>query len=168
MKIILMFILTGLWGISLLAQQTVSSAGGNATGSGGTVSYTVGQVVYSTVTGSNGSVAQGVQQPYEISVLTSLEEARNINLEWLAYPNPVSDYLKLSFKNPDNSGLRVENLSYQLYDIYGKLLLHNKLDGSESTITMQNFISGTYILKVIESQRNKSQREIKAFKIIKK
>jgi hypothetical protein len=167
MKIVLTFIFC-MCGISVLAQQAVSSAGGNAAGSGGTVSYTVGQVVYTTVTGSNGYVAHGVQQPYEISVLTSLGETGNINLEWLTYPNPVSDYLKLSYKDHENSGLKVENLSYQLYDMYGKLLLNNKLDGSESTISMQNFVSGTYILKVIESQGNKSQRELKTFKIIKK
>ena len=48
------------------AQESVNSTGGNATGSGGTVSYTIGQVGYTTNTGSNGSVAQGVQQAYEI------------------------------------------------------------------------------------------------------
>jgi hypothetical protein len=43
-------------------------AGGEATGSGGSVSYSVGQVVYTTNTGINGSVAQGVQQPYEFQM----------------------------------------------------------------------------------------------------
>ena len=40
----------------------------------------VGQVVYITSTGINGSVAQGVQQPYEISVITGVNETA-INLE---------------------------------------------------------------------------------------
>ena len=47
--------------IQLHAQETVPATGGDATGSGGTSSYTVGQVVCTTNTGSNGSVAQGVQ-----------------------------------------------------------------------------------------------------------
>ena len=46
------------------AQNIIPASGGNATGSGGTVSYTVGQIVYVTDTGNTGSVIQGVQQPY--------------------------------------------------------------------------------------------------------
>ena len=40
--IILTAILLFSKGISIQAQQTIASAGGNATGSGGTVSYTIG------------------------------------------------------------------------------------------------------------------------------
>jgi hypothetical protein len=47
------------------AQQATTAAGGNATGSGGSVAYSVGQIVYTTHTGTTGSVAQGVQQTYE-------------------------------------------------------------------------------------------------------
>ena len=167
MKPILFLILFAGCCVPLHGQQAVSTAGGNASGSGGTVSYTVGQAAYTTITNSNGSVAQGVQQPYEIFVLTGIEEARGVNLEWSAYPNPARDYLKLSLKNPGDSGLNLENLSYQLYNMQGKLLLNNKLDGGESTISMQNFSSGTYILKVTEKHGSKSQRELKTFKIIK-
>lgn len=56
----------------LKAQEAIPASGGNATGSGGSVSYSVGQVEYSSNTGSGGSVAAGVQQPYEISVVTGL------------------------------------------------------------------------------------------------
>ncbi|MDZ7649057.1 MAG: hypothetical protein U5K54_18860 [Cytophagales bacterium] len=69
---------------SLHAQVAVPAAGGNAAGSGGTVSYTVGQAVY-TVEGSNGSVAQGVQQPYKISIITGLDDAKEITLRYDAY-----------------------------------------------------------------------------------
>lgn len=51
------------------AQQANASSGAVASGSGGSVSYSVGQLVIKTETGSAGSVAQGVQQPYEISEL---------------------------------------------------------------------------------------------------
>ena len=57
----------------LQAQETIPAIGGNASGSGGSVSYSVGQAVYTTNTGTNGSVPQGVQQPFEISVETGNE-----------------------------------------------------------------------------------------------
>ncbi|MFT6196114.1 MAG: hypothetical protein ACJAXY_000429, partial [Nonlabens sp.] len=44
----------------MYSQQTIPTSGGDATGSGGSSSYTVGQLVYTTNTGS-GTVIQGVQ-----------------------------------------------------------------------------------------------------------
>ena len=38
------------------AQETITSAGGNATGTEGTLSYTVGQLVYTTNASTSGSV----------------------------------------------------------------------------------------------------------------
>ena len=96
---------------SLSAQESVNSSGGEATGAGGTVSYSVGQVVYTTNTGSNGSVAQGVQQPYEIST-SGLTEVKGISLQISTYPNPVLDYLILKIEAYSN-----ENYSFDLYHI---------------------------------------------------
>lgn len=59
-------LLLGLGLTGLQAQESVNATGGNASGSGGSASYSVGQVVYTTNTGTNGTVAQGVQQPFEI------------------------------------------------------------------------------------------------------
>jgi hypothetical protein len=167
MRIVLTIIFSSVFCMFLHSQQTVSSTGGDATGGGGTVSYTVGQSAYITITGSNGSVTQGVQQPFEISVITSLEEARDITLVWSAYPNPATDYLRLTLKNPENSGLNSDNLSYNLYDSNGKLLLNEKLYGFESTISMGEFPAGIYFLKVSKFLGKASQKELKTFKIIK-
>ncbi len=41
--------------------QSISTAGNNAAGAGGSVSYTAGQVYYITKTGAGGSVAEGIQ-----------------------------------------------------------------------------------------------------------
>ena len=139
------------------AQEAVSTSGGDATGTGGSVSYSVGQIVYTTNTGTTGSVAQGVQQPYEISVVNSIEEAKNITLSCSAYPNPTTDFVKLNVEN-----YKLENLSYQVYDINGKLLENKKIEGNETKIVMSNLVQATYFIKVIQSDK-----EIKIFKIIK-
>ncbi len=141
----------------LQAQTSVNATGGNASGSGGSVSYSVGQVVYTTNTGSNGYVAQGVQQPYEISVVTGLEEAKGINLSVSAYPNPTTDYLTLNIGEFD-----ISNLSYQLYDINGKLLQNEKITGNQTSIAMGNLVPANYFVKVIQGNK-----EVKTFKIIK-
>ena len=141
----------------LQAQEAIPATGGNGSGSGGSVSYTVGQIVYTTNTGTNGSSAQGVQQPFEISVVTGIPEAKDISLEIIVYPNPAQDFIMLKIKNYD-----VQNLIYQLYDNNGSLLQDNKVEGSETNIVMSNYIPAVYFLKVADNNK-----VIKIFKIIK-
>lgn len=150
-------LLLGLGLTGLQAQQSVNATGGNASGSGGSASYSVGQVVYTTNTGTNGSVAQGVQQPYEISVVTGMEEAKGISLSVSAYPNPTFDYLTLVVKD-----FELSNLSFRLYDVNGKLLQNEKISGNQTSIVMSNLVPANYFVKVIQGSK-----EVKTFKIIK-
>lgn len=142
----------------LQAQETFPASGGDASGSGGKVSYTIGQIIYTTITGTNGSVAQGVQQPYEISVVSGIKETNTITLQLSIYPNPTSNFLILNIGNYNN-----ERLSYQLFDNTGKLLENNKITKNESNISTENLAPAIYFLKVTNNQK-----EIKTFKIIKK
>lgn len=142
---------------TVTAQESVNASGGNASGGGGTVTYSVGQLVYQTHTGTDGSVAEGVQQPYEISVVTAIEETKGISLSVRAYPNPATDYLILSIDEFD-----ISDLSYHLYDMRGKLIQNKKITGSQTIITMSDLFPGTYFVKVIQGNI-----EVKTFKIIK-
>jgi len=153
---LVIFCLIG-FGFTIQAQNAIPASGGNASGSGGTASYTVGQVVYTTNTGTTGSAAQGVQQPFEISVITAIEQAEYITLVCSVYPNPASDIITLKVENYDN-----ENLSYRLYDINGIMLENKKITGNEIIILMGDLSPSVYFLKVIDNQK-----EIKTFKIIK-
>ncbi len=72
------------------AQQGFVFAGGDATDASGSVSYSAGQVFFHTFSSGGGSLAEGLQQPYEISTITSIEEAEDIELLFSAYPNPVA------------------------------------------------------------------------------
>ena len=150
--------LLGLGLTGLQAQEAIPVTGGNVSGSGGSVSYSIGQVVYSTQAGTTGSVAQGVQQPYEISIVISIEEARGISLQCSAYPNPTTDYLTLKVEN-----FQLSTFSFQLFDINGKLLENKKIERNEESIVMSNLVPATYFLKVIQGNK-----EVKIFKIIKK
>jgi len=151
------FLLLGIRLTGLQAQTTIPATGGNASGGGGSASYSIGQMVYTTNTGTNGSVARGVQQPFEISVITAIDEAKGITLQCSAYPNPTTEFIKLKLEN-----YKTENLTYQLFDINGKLLENKKIDGNETRIVMYNLVPATYFLKVIQCNK-----EVKTFKIIK-
>ena len=105
-------LLLGLGLTGLQAQTSINTAGSKAAGSGGTISYSIGQIDYQTHTGTNGSVAEGVQQPYEISVVNATEETIDIKLSVSVFPNPATDYLTLEVKDTDYSKLR-----FQLFDM---------------------------------------------------
>ena len=152
----LLFLGLGLTGLQ--AQTSVNATGGNASGSGGSASYSVGQLAYTTNTGTNGSVSEGVQQPFEISVVTGIEEAKDIFLNVSAYPNPTTDYLELKVEN-----LQLSELSYKLYDISGKVYQNKEIGNSITKIEMQNLPQGIYFIKVIDTKN----KEFKTFKIIK-
>lgn len=151
----LLLLTLGLTGLH--AQETISVTGGNATSSGGSVSYSIGQIVSTTNTGSNGSVAQGVQQPFEISVVTGIEHVKEINLNCSAYPNPTTDYLILKVDNYDK-----EIFYYQLYGMNSKLLENKKVKANETSIVMRNLVPAIYFVKVTIGNK-----EVKIFKIIK-
>jgi hypothetical protein len=152
----IMFILCFLTTASY-SQVAVPATGGNSSGTGGSASYSIGQTFYTTHSGTSGSEAQGVQQPFEISVVIGLEEAIGISLECIVYPNPTHEFIKLKVQS-----YKVEDLSYQIFDINGKLLENKAINTSEATIPMSNYIPATYFLKVFHGQK-----EIKVFKIIK-
>jgi len=150
-------LLFSFWLTSAHAQDVVLTTGGNASGSGGSVSYSIGQVVFSTITGANGSIVQGVQQPIEISVVSEIDDNPDIVLQCSVYPNPTTNNLTLKFKN-----FKPENWSYQLYDINGNLLEDKKVEGDETKIMFSNLAPAIYFLKV-----SNGRNEIKTFKVIK-
>ena len=142
----------------LLAQEAIPASGGEASGSGGSASYTVGQIVYTCHTGINGnSISQGVQQPYEISEVTGIMQGKDINLSFAAYPNPTFDYLTLNIDN-----FEAIKLSYQLYDMNGKLLKNKIITAHKTKITTKELTPAIYFLKVTDNEK-----VIKSFKIIK-
>ncbi len=159
-KKLIIFSITGLLTfISLLnfAQTSINTSGGYGSGNGGTVSFSVGQISYHTIKASNGSVAEGVQQPFEISVLSVLEDMDLINLHIQTFPNPTTNFLSLSISNYE-----ITDLSYQLFDLQGKMVLNETISNDITQVNMSNLGPSTYILKV-----EQNHKVLKTFKIIK-
>ncbi|GAA3624956.1 T9SS type A sorting domain-containing protein [Flavivirga jejuensis] len=139
------------------SQENIPASGGLSTGSGGASSYSVGQIVYTTNTGSSGAVSQGVQQAIERFSLSN-PEVTTVNLSVVTYPNPTTDYVVLGI-----SDANITDLSYVLYDLQGRAVTKDVTTQTNTQIGMQNLASGTYVLKV-----NQNSQELKTFKIIKK
>ncbi|MCB8964190.1 MAG: T9SS type A sorting domain-containing protein [Bacteroidales bacterium] len=143
--------------ITTRAQKTTLPTGGIAIGTTGNVSYSIGQIFYTTTNGSDGSSAQGVQQPYEISVILGLNVTQ-VELTINAFPNPTIDFLTLKVDEIEHS-----ELHYQLIDISGKTLINQRITAPISKINLTQISPTTLILVVI-----RDGKIVKTFKIIKK
>ena len=98
LRVCIMVFLSSFFLVNTYAQNAFTSTGGNLSGSGGSVSYSAGQVFNGGQNGSTGSVSTGVQQPYEITVVTDIKNSGGINLGMSAYPNPAIDNLQLDIE----------------------------------------------------------------------
>jgi len=100
------------------AQEAVTASGGSFTEDAGSLSYSIGQVVYTTVVGENGIVPLGVQQPYQFTMQPGTGNEKAPTLICFVYPNPTSHSLTLKVEN--SMDLMSSALSFQLFDLQGQ------------------------------------------------
>jgi hypothetical protein len=137
------------------AQKNTVAAGGTATGSGGSATYSIGQIDYENLSGTNGNVSQGVQQAYEIySVsINELSAAFDVQL----FPNPTNDYINLSIGAFELH----KKWNYTLTDAQGKLIYRENISESIVQINMLSLAPAAYFLNI-----NTENSQIQTFKII--
>ena len=141
----------------IISQEIISPSAGDSSGSGGSLSYTIGQVFFNTIESDYGSLVQGIQQPFEFQTL-STPALLTVQLTAVTYPNPTTDFVLLKILDT-----ALENLQYTLFDLNGKTIDSKKINSFSTKITMKNFAIGMYLLKL-----TKNNQPLKTFKIIKK
>lgn len=145
-----------MWSGLANAQVSVNASGGNGTGSGGTTSYTIGQLVYTAHEGNSGSVAQGVQQAFEIYSVGLQETDFAMNLS--VFPNPTTENLIVQVSNWNE-----QPLSFELTDEAGRLLLSETILSAHTPVNMENMQAATYFIHVL----NHAHARVQTFKVIK-
>ncbi|MDA9028191.1 T9SS type A sorting domain-containing protein [Flavobacteriaceae bacterium] len=141
---------------ALQAQEALLSSGGDATGTGGTLAYSVGQLVTDEMSEPNkGSVALGLQHTFESITLSTSNFATAFGLK--VFPNPVTQNLKLNIENYNN-----ETLFAELFDTAGRSILKQKINANTTSFDVSNLRSASYILSV-----SKNGQQLKTYKIIK-
>ena len=139
------------------AQETITTTGGEATGNAGSVSYTIGQIAVQTVSNGNASIAEGVQQPYEIQTV-GVDNYPNITLNAMVYPNPTADRLTLAVVGANNDS----PLQAMLFNTSGQPLQTVTVAGEHTVVDMTNVAAGTYYLRVTDGKQT-----LKTFKVVK-
>lgn len=145
-----------LFSFGIQAQKGTVAAGGDATGAGGSVSFSIGQVDYITATGTGGRITQGLQQPYEI-FRVGIDDL-SIELLSSVFPNPTRDGVTLRVP----ATAVVADMGYRVYDLIGNLITDKKLEGTDTSVDMISLANATYLLTVYNKEK-----DITTFKIIK-
>jgi hypothetical protein len=144
-----------LLGAFAFGQTSTNASGGGTSNASGSISYSIGQVAYQSVSNTSGSVSQGVQYAFEISTLSLEENALNLSL--MAYPNPTLELLNLRVGNYSQ-----EKLAYKLIDLEGKVISEETINYETTTIDMKQLPVATYFVEV-----NNEGKKVQTFKIIK-
>ncbi len=136
-------------------QHLISPAGNHLETSGYTLSWSVGEVVTSTLENESNWLTQGFHQG-SIEVETSWENV-DLDIEINAYPNPAQDYVVIKLSDSQSEGIY-----YRLVDFQGRILAENKIDQSQTRISLEKYDPGVYLVKL-----HGSNQHLKTFKIIK-
>lgn len=146
---------------SAYCQSAFPTMGGDVSGNGGSLNYTVGQlaVSFDKKWSTNAeyvklSLFEGVQQTYSVIEL-SIDDAVPIAVKVNISPNPTTDLIKVTTENP------VDNLYYELYTQNGNLLQKDKFSGAEQIIDMSGLPSGSYLLRMVAGKMENNYRIIK-------
>lgn len=139
------------------AQKTINVTGGNVSGVNGSVVYSVGQLLYTTYTGNNGSVSEGVQHPKESLITLGIDENSQNLSQLTVYPNPTMDFIKLNINN-----INWQDLQYQVFDINGRNVLSENFKSENALINLKKLKPSIYFLKISDHYKN-----LRSFKIIK-
>lgn len=141
----------------LNAQESFPSGGGNINGNMVKVSYTFGQMFFTSYEYDTISINEGVQQAYEIYQYAATEEFENIKLVYSLYPNPSNGLLNLQF---DKSSF--DDFEYEIYDNNAQLIKKEKIVSNQTIIDLSANPAGTYFVRI-----TKNSIDAKIFKIVK-
>ena len=139
--------------------MTINTTGNNATGSSGTISYSLGQVFYTYTGALDRTLAQGIQHTSVENVLATNEIIEITNQNIIIYPNPVKEILQLKVENYISADVKQ---FYLLFDLQGRLLKEDIIEDVNSQIDMTNLKSALYIFNVY-----RDNKVYKTFKVIK-
>ncbi len=136
------------------AQNAISTTGGHIKSTGGSTSFTVGQVAYVLKKGNGSYLNEGVQQIYTKKT-TPIEELVYLK-EVQLYPNPTQGSMTLILSSMEDVQVR-----YTIMDYLGKEIKYGIILSEKSEISLRDLPSGNYFISL------KSKKENRIFKIVK-
>ncbi|MDH4471700.1 MAG: T9SS type A sorting domain-containing protein [Fluviicola sp.] len=151
LKTLPLLFLTG----TAFCQNSPVATGGDVSGAGGSMSYSIGQIDYRQLDLASGTIYEGVQQPYELFSVGLEEWDSNVSIS--AYPNPMTSQLTIAF--PDEV---LANMRFTMTDESGRVIQNGLLETKETVIDVLGLARANYFLTIY-----KKDRSVRVYKLVK-
>ena len=130
------------WMLSMHAQalspEVIATAGKSFSTPTETLDFTIGEMMSSSLTDGNITLAQGFHQP---SILFVSIEKPDPEISFRLYPNPTEQFITIESAKEDILQIRI-------YDSAGKAVETTAFFRNKITIDLQTLISGYYIMAI--------------------
>ena len=153
-------LLFSLWSLMLFAQtevprqEVISSASGLFSNSSGSIYFTIGECLTSTLRSNDLALTQGFHQTF-LSI-SDIYTIGDLDFEITVFPNPATDFITIKVE-------KLQDLDYIIYNMYGVVMEKKKIVETESDVSFKTLPPSIYIIKVLQNDK-----EIRTFKIIKR
>lgn len=129
--------------------QVVANAGTHSTTANAQVSWTVGEVLTSTLSAGSNTATQGFHQTL-LTVVALDKPIADFQIE--VFPNPASTQLNVRFGAPTSAAL-------QIVDMHGRIVIDAKADDTQfRTLDLNGLAQGAYVLRILGDQPSKIQK----------
>jgi hypothetical protein len=134
-----------------LEKQVFASSGNDLANANNQLNFTIGESLVSNVTSASNTIEQGFWKSAAQITLNVNDFIEN-NVELILYPNPVTDYLNIRFKEQTQNEFKL-----QLVDILGRSqnIISTLNSQSDNIVNVSNLAKGTYILNFTDTTTNK-------------
>ena len=128
-----------------ISQSVIASTGGNITSNNGSLSWTMGEMLTSTLISNDWILTQGFHQS-NLSISSGIKSGLSDHKLSL-YPNPAKDYINVSVNSRKNSKYK-----YELIDVSGRILLNKEEYSNLFKISLQGFSPSLYYLRFLDEK----------------
>jgi hypothetical protein len=134
--------------ISTFGQFSVSTTGGHIKSTGGSTSFTIGQVAFILKKGNGSYLNEGVQQVYtkKTTPIEDLVYLKEVHI----YPNPTQETFTIIMATKEDVMVR-----YTIMDYLGKEIRNGNILSEKSEISLVDLPSGNYFISL------KSKKDIR-------
>jgi hypothetical protein len=137
---------------TMIAQQDVVAGGGNASSTTGSISYSVGQALYTHESNAAGSIQLGVQQPYAVTPIAVYEPWRELVVG--LYPNPTRGQVLIDMPQ------FIAGITASIFDMNGSIVEQFPLESAKTILSAEAWPAAQYIIQLTDISGNSSKYKL--------